>query len=372
VKKKVWIGFGIAAVIIVFVAVAALKKAQADEPVSVTQLGSHVLKETFTTSGLLEAGSQQAVYFQPERGELEKIWVKPGQKVKKGDRLIEYENPQLLAEKEQAEVQIKTAKVKLRSLYRQKRNAGSASRSVAGAGQPGMPPTGSSKEEINQQIQLTELELEQAEKQLEVAKSRVNNLVVTSKVNGTVVQVDEQAGSSPSATNPVVVVADLSQIRVTANISEYDVLKVKEGQPVKLESDALPDQKWDGVVEQVAFLPKQNQPQGVSGSQDGAQVVYPVKIKVNQSLPVKIGSKLIVEISTSSEQVMGLPQAAVIDQDDQSYVFVVEKGEAVKKPVKVGKRNDQVVQILSGVSPQDDVIVSPPKDLAPGMEVKVR
>lgn len=371
-KKKVWIGLGVAALIITFITVAVLKQTLSKETVSVTKLGTHNMQETFTTSGVLKAGSQQTVYYQAERGELKKVWVKPGQSVKKGQRLIEYENPQLRAEKEQMEMQIKSAEIKLNHLYRQKKNANASQGSTEeGAPAGGMPSMQPSKEELNQQIRLAQLELNQAKEQMKLVNERISHLVVTSKVNGTVVQVDEQAGNTPTFNNPLVVVADLNEFHVTANISEYDVLKVKEGQRVTLQSDALPDQKWTGEVKGVAYLPKQNQLEGATGN-DGAQVIYPIEIKVNEAIPLKIGSKLIVEITTATQQIKGLPQNAVIDQNDESFVFVVENGKAVKKTVKVGKRNDQVVEILSGISPQDQVIVSPPDGLTSGMEVTVK
>lgn len=369
-KKKVWIGLGVAALIITFVTVGVLKQLWSKETVTVTKLGTHNLQESFTTSGVLKAGNQQTVYYQAERGELKKVWVKPGQQVKKGDRLVEYENPQLRAEKEQMEMQIKSAEIRLNSLYRQRKNLNASQGEHEGAGE-GVPSMQSSKEELNQQIRLAQLELDQAKEQMKLVKERINHLVITSKISGTVVQVDEQAGNALNMNNPIVVVADLNEFHVTANVSEYDVMKVKEGQSVTLQSDALPDQKWTGEVKRVAYLPKQNQLDEAAGN-GGAQVVYPIEIKVNEAIPLKIGSKMIVEITISTQQIQGLPQEAIVEQNNETFVYVVENGKAVKKTVKIGKRNDRVVEILSGISPQDQVIVSPPEGLTPGMEVTVK
>nr|WP_258567815.1 efflux RND transporter periplasmic adaptor subunit [Paenactinomyces guangxiensis] len=330
-----------------------------------------------TTSGTLSAGNQQMVYLQPDRGELKKILVKPGQKVKKGDRLIEYENPTLKGEKEQAELQVQTAKVKLNSLYRQKKQLGKSTVTPSpnpGQGAPGSPNPdpgmAASKEEIDQQIQLTRLELKQAQKQLELAKSRQNRLFVRAENNGTVVQINENQGAGQSASEPVVVVADLGQLKVTANISEYDALKVKEGQTAAIKTDALPDKKWSAQVEKIGLLPKKNL--AAEAANEDAQVTYPVELNVKESVPMKLGSRLILEIVTSAAKVKALPQSAIKEQGEQTFVFVVEKGKAVQKTVKVGRSNEQFAEIVSGITADHQVIVNPTSELASGAEVKIR
>ncbi|SEN59154.1 efflux RND transporter periplasmic adaptor subunit [Lihuaxuella thermophila] len=377
-NKKIWIGAGIAAAVAAMVTIAVVQKSRAEGPVKVTRLEQKMFVETLTTSGTLTAGKQQAVYLEPDRGDLKKILVKQGQKVKAGDRLIEYENPTLDAERDQAELQIKTAKVKLDGLYKQKKQLkqtpppSSVSGQILAANQGGSP--GSGKDEIEQQIRLARLELDQAEKQLDMVKAKESRLFVTSEQNGTVVQVNENAGAgtggAATAAEPLVVVADLSQLKVTANVSEYDAIKVKAGQSVTIKTDAILDKEWTAKVEQVGFLPKTNQV-AASADQD-AQVTYPVDIKLEEAVPMKIGSRLIIEITTSKERVKGLPQSAVKENGEQNFVFVVEKGKAVQKPVKIGRSNGDIVEILSGISADQPVIVNPPADLRTGMEVEIR
>lgn len=375
-NKKIWIGVGIAAAVATMMTIAVLQRSHAEEPVKVTKLKQQVYVERLTTSGTLTAGKQQMVYLQPDRGDLKKVWVKPGQKVKEGDRLVEYENPTIDAEKDQAELQLKTAKVKLNSLYIQKKRLKqTASSAPSGQVSPVNQGanTGATKEEIEQQIQLAKLELEQAEKQLDMVEAKESRLLVLSEQNGTVVQVNENAGAGTGGTGavaePIVVVTDLSQLKVTANVSEYDALKVKEGQAVTIKTDAIPDQEWAAKVEKVGMLPKTN-PAAEAADQE-AQVTYPVDIKLEEAVPMKIGSRLMIQITTSNEWVNGLPQSAVKENGERNFVFVVEKGKAIQKPVKTGRSNGQIVEILSGITADQQVIVNPPADLKTGMEVEI-
>ncbi|TCS94247.1 efflux RND transporter periplasmic adaptor subunit [Hazenella coriacea] len=367
-NKKLWIGIGIAAAVVGTFTLSVLQPFKTENHVEVVKLKEQKVEETLTTSGTLTAGKQQNVYLQPERGELKKVLVKPGQKVKKGQRLVEYDSESVLAEKKQAELQVKTAKVNLDNLYKQKKKIGSTAIS-ADPMLGNIPPTSASKDEINQQIELAKLELERAKQQLSMTETRQGRLYVTSEFEGTIVQANEQAGIASASTEPLVIVADLSQLKVTANISEYDALNVKTGQPVAVKTDALPDQEWKATVEKIALLPKNStDPLG----QGEAQVTYPIEIQLKDSVPMKLGSRLIVEVHTASDQVTGIPISAIQEVNNESYVFVVNGGKAKQVKVKTGKRNVEFIEIVSGLQANDLVILKPGPDLKDGSEVKVQ
>ncbi|MBH8598807.1 MULTISPECIES: efflux RND transporter periplasmic adaptor subunit [unclassified Thermoactinomyces] len=287
-RKKGWIGLGTVLLLAVLVTVAVMNQAQADVPLSVVNLKPLTLTQTFTTSGTMMSEREQTVYQQPERGDVKKILVEPGEKVKRGDRLVEYEN---------------------------------------GA-----------------------------------------QRYVTSKLNGTVVRAVDNIVSGGAGTEPLVVVADLDHLKVEAAISDYDILKVKPGQKVTLTSDAIPGKKWSGRVERVGLMPQEKS--GVDNAD--SQVNYPVDIKLTEPVPFNLGTKLIVEIMTSSQKVMGIPSSAVVDKGDRKIVYVVKDGKAVEKEVHVGKTSEQTTEILSGITPKDQVIAQPPKELSSGMEVKLK
>ncbi|MBH8607382.1 efflux RND transporter periplasmic adaptor subunit [Thermoactinomyces sp. CICC 10521] len=287
-RKKGWIGLGTVLLLAVLVTVAVMNQAQADVPLSVVNLKPLTLTQTFTTSGTMMSEREQTVYQQPERGDVKKILVEPGEKVKRGDRLVEYEN---------------------------------------GA-----------------------------------------QRYVTSKLNGTVVRAVDNIVSGGAGTEPLVVVADLDHLKVEAAISDYDILKVKPGQKVTLTSDAIPEKKWSGRVERVGLMPQEKS--GVDNAD--SQVNYPVDIKLTEPVPFKLGTKLIVEIMTGSQKVMGIPSSAVVDKGDRKIVYVVKDGKAVEKEVHVGKTSEQTTEILSGITPKDQVIAQPPKELSSGMEVKLK
>lgn len=363
--RKFWIGSGLILLIVVMIAVFVFRNVGGQVEVRTVEPVRQEIREKIVTSGVLEAGKQQEVYLDPERGELTEISVEPGEKVKKGTILVRYRNDLLNSEKQQAEIQIEAARLKRSGLLRQLeevRKGGTARSPMPGA------PGGMSEEQIRQEIRLAELEIKQARTQLATVRKRLERLTVKSTMSGTVVQVNPSGGRGASA-NPLVVVADLEDLRVRADVSELDVMKVKKGQPVTVRSDALPDEEWKGEVTRVGYLPKSEEMAAAGGS---GQVVYPVEVRLEKSIPLKLGSNLIVEIATEKRIALTLPQEAVKEEGGKSHVFAVEKGRAIRREVKVGVSDGDLLEILSGVKPGEAVVLNPPEELKSGAEVKVR
>ncbi len=95
---------------------------------------------------------------------------------------------------------------------------------------------------------LAEAQVKQAELNLEAAKQRLKDAVLTSPIAGTVselnVKVGEQVGTG--ALRPAAVVADLSSFHIDVGIDENSIGALQEEQPVVITIDALPDAAVDG------------------------------------------------------------------------------------------------------------------------------
>ncbi|TCP66432.1 efflux RND transporter periplasmic adaptor subunit [Baia soyae] len=357
-KKKAWIWIAVVAVIGLLVGIAIFQQGNQKPDVEVTTLQEHTIQESFMTTGTLTPADEEAIFLRPEQGELKKVWVKVGDKVSKGDKLVEYKNPAFTTERDQADLQVKSAELKLKQLNTQK-SAG-ASKGT----QPTMPPSG---ENLDQQIQLAKLEVTQAKKQLDIVKTKIANLVVKSKENGVVAQVNED-NSSPANTKPIVVIATVDKLKIKATISEYDALKIKEGQEATVKSDAIPDKTWKASVSQVGLLPENNSAGNVPNEKAQA-ANYPIELYLNDQVPMKLGSQVVVNIISSSKKAMSVPQTAIQEESSQAYVFVVESGKAIRKPVKLGAKDEKMAEVVSGISATDKVIVKLPSNITSGMDV---
>jgi HlyD family secretion protein len=99
-------------------------------------------------------------------------------------------------------------------------------------------------------------EVELAEEQARTAKARLDKCTVKAPLGGTILRTFLRAGESVSTVfpQPIVSLADTSQIRVRAEVDERDVGRVYLGQSVIVLADAYPNKKFGGKVSRVGAV----------------------------------------------------------------------------------------------------------------------
>ncbi len=75
-------------------------------------------------------------------------------------------------------------------------------------------------------------------------------------------------------------------------------------------------------------------------------------------------------ITGANEAALAVPERTTFRRDGQWHVFTVKDGKAVLSPVAVGLRNEKWVEITSGLSAEDVIIMGPMNDLEPGVRVQ--
>jgi HlyD family secretion protein len=104
----------------------------------------------------------------------------------------------------------------------------------------------------------TQLEgqLNVARTELRVAIAELEKLTVRAPAAGTILKVDVKAGevAGPSSPQPLLLLGDLSQLRVRAELDEHNVGKIKVGDAVKVRTDAFRGQTFAGKVAAIAPL----------------------------------------------------------------------------------------------------------------------
>ncbi|SFS36126.1 efflux RND transporter periplasmic adaptor subunit [Marininema halotolerans] len=368
--KKIWIGTGICLLVGGMLTFSLLRTSHGETAVKLVSMEKKEFKETILTSGLLASEKEQNVYMQPGGSEVERLYVKPGDKVKKGDRLVKFKNMNQV-DVEAVKLEVERARLSRVQLNDQLQTLKKSSPSpTANTGndqhtQSGNIETPATEKELRNQLQLANLEYKQAQEKYRQAQEQLADLTVTSQHGGTVIRVNS-GEPSQEGTGPMITVADLKKLKVSAEISEYDALKIKKDQRAIVRADALPDKKWSAQVTEVGMLPKDEKIG--EGSQ---QIMYPVSISLNENASLKLGSRLMAEIILSSKKVNSLPVKAVIKKG-KDHVFILKGEKAVKKRVKTGKTGEGRIAIISGITPSDRVIANPSPDLKDGAEVSVK
>lgn len=134
------------------------------------------------------------------------------------------------------------------------------------------------------------------------------------------------------------------------SVSEIDALKIEPGQKATIVIDALPDKTFTG---EVIAIDK-------TGEVNSSVVNYPLTIKfdsqTDEVLPNMSATANI--IVNKKSNVLTVPSTAIINQGDLNYLRILKNGKIILTPVEIGISSDTKTEIISGVSEGDEVVVS--------------
>ncbi len=126
------------------------------------------------------------------------------------------------------------------------------------------------------EVELANARLQLAIDQRSVAEANYEDLTLYAPFNGTVVQLNFEVGKSIAATQPLLLLADLTQWNIeTEDLTELSVTRIKEGAAAQVSIDALPNMTFDGKVTEIKEI----------GETKRGDITYTVVITLNQNDP---------------------------------------------------------------------------------------
>lgn len=214
-------------------------------------------------------------------------------------------------------------------------------------------------------IASNEADIRKAETNLSTASTDLGYTTIRAPIDGTVVAVVTEQGTTVNANQAaptIVTLADLSTVRINAQISEADVINVKAGMPVYFNTIGNPDQKYDAVLTAIEPAPEQI---STTSSTDSA-IYYIGYVEVpnpERRFRIDMTAQVYVIIDKASNTLI-VPSAAIRkgggsdSSPNGTYVRVLKADDSVEdRPVKVGIDNRVNAQILSGLKAGEAVII---------------
>jgi RND family efflux transporter MFP subunit len=196
---------------------------------------------------------------------------------------------------------------------------------------------------------LANASVEQAAAGIAVAKANLQGTQIVAPISGTLTQVDAKIGQLASPNVPLVSIISTSGFEVDAGVSETDIGKLAVGDKVSMTLDAFPNETFTGAVFYIA--PAQTNTNGV--------ITYQIKISFDTPDPrFKSGLTANIDIATKHhDDVLILPQYAILQNDSGSFVETLLGKTATTTPVTLGIQDQQGrVEVLSGVTLGEQVI----------------
>jgi RND family efflux transporter, MFP subunit len=316
-----------------------------------------------STSGVIQSRNKEDYYvYTPTK--IEKVYVNVGDKVSTNELLVKLKVPDLTPQLKQAGIQLEIAEAALENLKKLKSEGKEAnSLQIMGMdidlGQIG---------DIDSRIELQEKQVELANINLSAIRDTIKTAQSEIKAlsPGIVTNINGADGGAATVGVPVITVEDTNSIKAVLNVSQYDVVKIKEGQEATIKTGEG-QKEYKGIVERINPTAKKI----ISGT--SAETAIPVEVSIKDpGSDIKIGFDVDVSIKTCFRpDVLYIPGEAVINSKDRSkQVFVLSGGRAALRDIETGVESDFYTEVTGGLKEGEYVIVNPPSNLKEGMAVR--
>ena len=228
-----------------------------------------------------------------------------------------------------------------------------------------------------EEIRAAEAEVQQMKAAVDYANTQLTATEIRAPVSGTVLERIVERGEmvSPSAfggsgaRTSVVDLADLTDLQVELDISQTDFARLKSGQRAEIIPEAFPNLRFTGFIEEIA--PEANR----------AKSTVQVKVKVenpNEQLRPEMNARvnfLSDKVAANQGQTIArvlVPKAAVLKQDNNSFVFVVKGNRVEQRTIRTGEESGDAYVVIDGLSGNETVAVTGADKLRDGDRVKVQ
>jgi multidrug efflux pump subunit AcrA (membrane-fusion protein) len=298
------------------------------------------------------------------------VKVHPGDRVTKGDQLLQLDRRELDIQANEDGFQIAADQLRVK----QARMELDRDRELIGKGF--IPQKEYDDADIAMMLAQNDLDIQRSK--LETVKQEIIKTDLRSPHDGVILRMDVREGevivgtNSTSSGTVLMRVANLDKLKVLTQLNEVDVVKVRIGQKVKLTFDAVPGRTLPGTVSYISPSAEGDDDGGQGGNRAGARggnisntgtirgFETFVTLDQNDS-SIRPGITAHVSISMArAEHAVVAPVTAIFSDENDSYAFVKKGDGFEKRSVKTGVTDGMVLQIVSGLSDGDEVAIERP------------
>ena len=343
--------------------------------VEIQQAELKLIKSSILASGTL-AYREQVQLRSEVIGQVTGLHVKEADQVAKGDLVITLDPKSYQAQVEQAEARVRIQQIAIERqglLIQTLEDRFERQKSLFEA----RLVDEDSFEALESELSLARVDLRSAQEllsqtraALDQSEELLDKTQIRSPIDGIVIQLDVKEGETVIAgtTNipgsTMMVIADPSETLTEVKVDEADIAQVRENQRADIYTAAYPDTPLSGTVQSIATVARQTQ------GQQSLSFLVKILLDEQDTMTIRPGMSVRADIYTeTSEETLAVPiQAVLIDEDtdedevgeeEQSFVFVVQDGKAVRKDVVTGISSDSDQEILAGLTAGEQVISGP-------------
>ena len=316
--------------------------------IEAAQIGT-IRAHIYATGIVTAAPGADLVLVAPAPARIAELPKAEGDRVRRGDVLARFEIPAAVAEVGRQRAEVGRAQARLQNARAAQTRAHDLfDRGIAARKEV---------EDADRELADAQADLEGARAMMVSAETVAARSVVRATFDGIVVKRFHNPGDlvEASATDAVLRVMDPARVEVTASVPLADVRRVKTGAAARLADDA--SQTRLKVV-------------SLSAAVDPSTTSVPVRLSTAAPAGLPVGAPVRVEIDAEEHSgVVLVPQPALVREGEQTAVFVLANGKAQRRAVMIGVSDRVHVEVTSGLTAGEVVIVDGHAGLPDGAAV---
>jgi len=288
-------------------------------------------------------------------GVVEATTVQEGMAVSAGQVLARIDQADLRARLQQQQAMLDEAQAKLSLANKNETNSGALLKQKY--------ISQNAYDSTQNSVDLARANVKSAAAMVEIARIALNDGVIKAPISGVVSKRHVQAGEKLAPDMPVYSIVNLSELTLEAQVPASEIPRVKVGQEVKFKVDGFQGRDFAGKVARI-------NPATEAGSR--AMLVY-ISVK-NDDSALRAGMFAKGSIVTDRSAVMPIvPMTALRTEKGQQVVYQIVQDKVVAQPVRLGLRNEDegYAEVVDGLAPGANVIVSKLDGVKPGSQVKL-
>jgi RND family efflux transporter MFP subunit len=352
-------------------------------PATAESTGAAAQGAVLNASGYVVA-RRRATVSSKVTGKVIDILIEEGQPVKAGQILAHLDDSQPRASLAYAEAQLASARkaaAEDQARLKQEEITLGRRRQLQKEGVVGkaeLDEAESNVESLKARIAHTQLQIGVAESQVSLQQTQLTDMVVRAPFSGVVISKDAQPGEMISPVSAgggftrtgIGTIVDMSSLEIEVDVNETYINRVTNGMRVEAVLDAYQDFKIPAHV--ITTIPTADRQKATVKVRIGFDALDPrilpdmgVKVSFLREDPPAAAAR------PAASRVL-VPKAAIRSSAGKSIVFVVKDDRVERRAVSVGLDKGDQIEVLSGVSPGERVVVEGPATLKDGDKVKVQ
>ena len=184
----------------------------------------------------------------------------------------------------------------------------------------------------------------QSKNNLQLSEEVLSDFVVRSEVTGKIYAIQKEVGEMVTPNAPLAVIGSANEFAIELQVDEYDVVKIKPGMKVYVSMDSYKGEVFEAVIKRInPYMNERTKTFTVESEFTKApQVLYP---------NLSVEANIFIETKT---QVLTLPRSAVSEDN------IVTLADGTQQKVTTGLKDYKKVEIISGLSETDEVMLGKP------------